>query len=184
MTRTLLGWMAVAVLVFWSVGAYNRLVRLRADARTAFSAVDAHWQQELGLIDSLLSPDEPMPDSLFPGEGRPSFWDGLRGAGLQLSAALAASRVRPLEPARIEALAAAVGVMRLAWERVEREDAHDLAGPRLPDTLAASRMQLAVQGQAAIDQFNEAVRRYNHAVAQFPAAVLAWIFGFRPARTL
>lgn len=196
MTQSLLGWIAAAVLLFWSVGAYNRLVRLRADIHAAFGDVDAQLQQEVRLVESVVQeampPDLPestgSPDALTPGpsqsQRRPSFWDALRGAAVQLSATLSAARARPLERRRIEALSAASGVLRMAWERVEREDAHDLAGPRLPETLSATRLQQLAQAQAAIDRYNQATARYNDAVAQFPAAVLAWVFGFKPARPL
>ena len=70
----------------------------------------------------------------------------------------------------------------MAWERAERDDAHDLAGPRLPETVTARRAQLAQQAHAATDQFNQAVVRYNEAIAQFPAVLLAWLFGFKPGR--
>lgn len=194
MTQSLLGWIAAAVLLFWSVGAYNRLVRLRAEIHAAFGDVDAQLQQEVRLVESVIEDATPQaapdpadsPDALVParGQGQPSFWDALRGAGVQLSATLAAARARPLERRRIEALSAASGVLRMAWERVEREDAHDLAGPRLPETLTATRMQQSAQAQAAIDRYNQATARYNDAVAQFPAAVLAWVFGFKLARPL
>ena len=183
MTQSLLAWIAAAVLLFWAVGAYNRLVRLRADILAAFGQLDAQLQQELRLIQSLVEDPAP-PDSIFPGQGQPSFWDALRGAAAQLSAALSTARARPLDAARMQALTAAGGVLRMAWERVEREDTHDLAGPRLPETLSATRAQLLTQVQAAIDQFNQAVRRYNEAVAQFPAVVLAWVFGFKAGQPL
>jgi LemA protein len=182
MSRSLYTWIATAVLLFWAVGAYNRLVRLRADARAAFTQVDAQLQQEVRLVESLLADDRP--DSLFPGTDQPSFWDALRGAALQLSVSLAAARVRPFDPRRVEALAAAAGVLQQAWERVEREDAHDLAGSRLPETLNETRAQLLAQAQTAIDQFNGAIGSYNVAIHQFPALLLAWIFGFKRGRTL
>ena len=98
--------------------------------------------------------------------------------------ALAAARARPLEPGGIAALSAAQDVLAMAWERAERDDAHDLAGPRLPETVTARRAQLAQQAHAATDQFNQAVVRYNEAIAQFPAVLLAWLFGFKPGRGL
>ena len=72
----------------------------------------------------------------------------------------------------------------MAWDRAEREDAHDLAGPRLSESLVATRAQLVLQVQAAASQFNEAVVRYNHAIAQFPAVLLAWVFGFKSGKLL
>ena len=38
--------------------------------------------------------------------------------------------------------------------------------------------------QAATEHFNQAVANYNHAIAQFPAVLLAWLFSFKRARTL
>jgi LemA protein len=115
-------------------------------------------------------------------DGESSFWAGLHGAAAQFAACLAAARARPLEPEGIAALSAAQDVLVMAWERAERDDAHDLAGPRLPDTVTARRAQLALHTHAAADQFNQAVTRYNEAIGQFPAVLLAWLFGFKPGR--
>jgi LemA protein len=72
----------------------------------------------------------------------------------------------------------------MAWDRAERDDAHDLAGPRLPENFSSERQQLVRMAQAATEQFNQAVTLYNQAIAQFPAVMLAWVFGFHPARGL
>ena len=40
------------------------------------------------------------------------------------------------------------------------------------------------QNLLALQQFNDAVARYNAAIAQFPPCLLAWLFGFKPARPL
>jgi LemA protein len=175
-------WIAVPLLLFWSVGAYNRLVRLRADARAAFAALDTELSRQVELVRVSVPDDEqPIPNI---GGGEQSFWTGLQGAATQFAASLAVARQRPLDPERISALGVAQGVLQMAWERVEREDAHDLAGSRLPETIQLQRLQLASQAQAATEQFNLTVDRYNHGVRQFPAMLLARIFGFRPARPL
>jgi LemA protein len=36
MSSSVVFWIVAAVLLFWTVGAYNRLMRLRADANAAF----------------------------------------------------------------------------------------------------------------------------------------------------
>ena len=38
---------AAAVLFFWAVGAYNRLMRLRAKVKKTFAALDAFMLREL-----------------------------------------------------------------------------------------------------------------------------------------
>lgn len=175
-------WIAATVLLFWSVGAYNRLIRLRGEARAAFTVMARELEKQVALVRTCLPDGQDHGRNI--GGGEHSVWDGLQGAAGQFTASLAAARQAPLDPARIEALGAAQGVLLMAWERVEREDAHDLAGSRLPETLSAQRAQLAGQGEAAIDQFNLAVARYNRGVRQFPALVLARLFGLRPTQGL
>lgn len=194
MTSSLLTWIGVAVLLFWTVGAYNRLVRLRAEVNVAFAQVDSQLQLQIHVVDELLQDEVAQPPASTQGQERevvpaleeePSpSWTGLQGAAAQLAACLAVARARPLHAEGIAALDAAVQVLAMAWERAEREDAHDLAGPRLPEALAASRVQLLAQAQAAVDRFNEAVARYNAAIAQFPAVLLAWVFGFKRGQGL
>ena len=174
-------WIAAPLLLFWSVGAYNRLIRLRGDARAAFNLLAAELDKQIALVRDCLPDSDDGPNI---GGGEHPLWGGLQGAAGQLAASLAAARQRPLDPARMEALGAAQGVLLMAWERVEREDAHDLGGSRLPEAVDAQRTHLASQAHAAIDQFNLAVARYNRGVRQFPAALLAWLFGLRPAQGL
>lgn len=178
MSSSLALWIAAAVLLFWSVGAYNRLVRLRSDANTAFATLDTELCKQVALVQSCMPAGETQPASLY--EGQPSFWSGLQGAAAQFAACLAVARGKPLEPEGMEALRAAHEVLVMAWERAERQDAHDLAGPRLPDTVTTLRAQLAAQAQAATEHFNAAVGGYNAAIAQFPAILLSWLFGFKP----
>jgi LemA protein len=183
MTGSVVGWTIAAVLLFWAVGAYNRLMRLRADANAAFGSVDAELARQVALVGDHLPPPEPTQPA--PLDAEPvSFWDALHAAATQLAATLAAARGKPLDPDNIGALSAAQEVLRMAWERAERDDAHDLAGPRLPDTVLLQRAQLLLQAHAATESFNAAVARYNEAIAQFPAILLAWLFGFQPARPL
>jgi LemA protein len=182
MTSSLAWWIAAAVLLFWSVGAYNRLVRLRSDANAAFAMLDAELAKQIALVQGCMPPDETQPATLV--DGQPSFWSGLHGAAMQFAASLAVARNTPLDPEATAALRAAHEVLAMAWERAEREDAHDLAGPRLPDTVIAMRIQQVAQGQAATGHFNAAVAAYNAAIAQFPAVLLSWLFGFKPGRGL
>ena len=182
MASTWIWWVVAAVVIFWAVGAYNRLMRLRADANGAFTALEGEMNQLLALVETCVPEGEAHPASQF--DGGSAFWGGLQGAAAQFAASLAAARIRPLEPDRIAALGAAQEILEMAWERAERDDAHDLAGPRLPENVTSQRAQLARQAQVAIGRFNEAVIRYNEAIAEFPAVLVAWLFGFKPGRGL
>ncbi len=44
----------VAVIVFWIVGAYNRMVRLRSDLVARFAAVDERYKQRHALLERQL----------------------------------------------------------------------------------------------------------------------------------
>lgn len=173
-------WSLAGVLLFWGVGAYNRLMRLRAEAKIAFTALEVELSKQVALVRECLPPPDATQPAPLDGEG--GFWAGLHGAASQFAASLAAARARPLEPDGIATLRAAQDILAMAWERAERDDAHDLAGPRLPETLTARRAQIVMQTHAATDQFDQAVGRYNDAIAQFPAVLLAWLFGFKPGR--
>ncbi|MBE7366788.1 LemA family protein [Ramlibacter pallidus] len=181
-SSTFLPWIVAAVALFWAVGAYNRLVRLRSEAKSAFGALETELLKQVQLVQACIPPEDEQQDSQF--SGGSAFWGGLQGAGAQLAASLAAAKVKPLDPERIAALGAAQEVLGTAWERAERDDAHDLAGPRLPENTSSERVQLVRMAQAATEQFNQAVTRYNEGIGQFPAILLAWLFGFEPARGL
>lgn len=181
MPSPLITWIAAAVLLFWAVGAYNRLVRLRGEANAAFAQLDEELGKQVRLVSQILPEGEEHPASLFDG-GEGSFWGGLQGAAAQLEASLQHARAKPLEPERIDALGAAQSVLATAWERAEREDAHDLAGARLPDALTSNRAHLTAQCIACAERFSQAVERYNAAIAQFPALMIASLFGFKPGR--
>lgn len=182
MSNSFLPWLFAALVLFWGVGAYNRLVRLRSDAKAAFAALETELQKQVQLVLSCIPPEEDQAPSQFTGGS--AFWGGLQGAAAQLAASLASARSRPLDADRIAALGAAQEVLSTAWDRAERDDAHDLAGPRLPEDFSGERQQLVRMAQAATEQFNKAVTHYNEAIGQFPAVLLARLFGFEQARGL
>lgn len=174
-------WVAAAVLLFWAVGAYNRLMRLRAEANAAFAALDEDLTKQVELVRTLPAADATQPAPL---DGEPGLWASLHAAAGQCAASLSAVRNRPLNREGISALATARDVLAHAWARAEHDDAHDLAGPRLPQDVLQQRAQLAVQALSAADHFDRSVLRYNAAIRQFPAVILAVLFGFRPGRPL
>jgi LemA protein len=182
MDSTFVPWIAAAVALFWAVGAYNRLVRLRSDANAAFAALETELAKQVQLVHTCLPPEDDQPASQF--SGGSAFWGGLQGASAQLAAALANARSRPLDPERIAVLGAAQEVLAMAWDRAERDDAHDLAGPRLPTHLSGELSHMVHTAQAATENFNKAVASYNEGIQQFPAMLLAWLFGFQPGRGL
>lgn len=179
-------WSLLAVVVFWAIGAYNRLVRLRGRCLTAFAVVD----KQFSLQALLLTPPAGNPNAAPPGsvpltgdEGRENRWSGLTGAGRQLEASLKAARVRPLDGASLNALRTAHETLVLSWSRC-REEPPDLAGSPLPEDLSMKWDQLLVQTDMARAEFNQIVADYNAAIGQVPACLLASLFGFEMSQTL
>ena len=186
MTSSFMLWTGLGVLLFWSVGAYNRMMRLRSAALQAFAALDAQLLRQLELLQSCLPAS--MKSSLLtqPGELLDEvamLWIGLRSAAAQFAASLAAARAHPLDGEAMAALAAARGVLDTTWCRMQHA-AHDLAGAPVSETVQSQWEQLVLQVRAVSDNFNQAVTRYNAAIAQFPALLLARVFGFKAARTI
>ncbi|HZY15516.1 MAG TPA: LemA family protein, partial [Ramlibacter sp.] len=87
MDSTFLPWIAAAVALFWAVGGYNRLVRLRSDANAAFAALETELTRQVQLVHACIPPEEEQDASQF--QGGSAFWGGLQGAAAQLAAALA-----------------------------------------------------------------------------------------------
>lgn len=169
------------MLLFWSVGAYNRLVRLRSLALQSFAALAAPMQRYAEIVQSCpaatANPTETALDALH------QAWAGLHGAQIQFSASLAVARSRPLDSAAINALAAADTVLQMAWLRVTGEGSDGIP-LLLPETAQAQWSETRQQIRPAAQNFALAVHSYNAAIAQFPALLLAWLFGFRIATSL
>ena len=189
------GWACGAVLLFWFVGANNRLMRLRSAALVAYSVLDAALVKQLDyvqvrstralVVSGVAKQDIHVESSLL-------------SSVAQMSAMLAVSRLHPLEPSRIASLGTALHVMLNAWERmypgeVLRFDAEGtlsmpvpLSGELsvTPQVSPFAWPEPSAAAEIARGQFNEAVAAYNRAIGQFPALIVAWAFRLRRASPL
>ena len=183
-TEQTLALIAAAVLVFWGVGAYNRLVRLRHEIVRAYTALEVEITQRHALLLR-------WTDALRPVlEGSPQAADAVRAAAEQVLIASERARLRPSAARIIASLRLAEDTLAAARARLLAElPAHlhqnSLSGTSLElagftDELAATGSTLAF----ARRQFNEAADAYNEAVLQFPTVLIASLFGFRAAGSL
>lgn len=161
-----------AVLLFWGVGAYNRLVRLRALAIGAFAPLQSQYGQYSTLVKSNFE--------LGVGDDVHIAWTCLINAALQFEASLKVANVRPLDSLVLQALDTAYQVLQAAWCRVCREP-QDLAGEPLPEDLQKQWADISFQVDRGRDEFKRRVQDYNQGIEQFPANFLAWLFRFKPA---
>ena len=179
-------WIAVALIVFWAVGAYNRLVRLRSQTVQAFAAVNGQLCKYVALVraNGSLMNDTGLAE-LVPqhADTLTQAWIGVDSAATQFEDSLKKISQQPLDPAAMSALQTAYSTLGTSWERLQSEPP-DLAGHRIPEVLQQDWSQVALLISPARAEFNRLVVAYNEAIAQFPASLLAWLFAFNPARPL
>lgn len=173
-TTQIIGAVMAAVLLFWSVGAYNRLVRLRGAIVRQFAPVDEQFRARHALLLQQLDALAPVIVNAAP------RIEALRAASLQVEAACAHAKQRPGASGSITSLRLADEILAEARARLPVQSAPGSELAALYAQLQASDATLAF----ARRQFDEAVIEYNRAVKQFPTLLLVGLFGFRSAATL
>lgn len=173
-TPQTIGAALAAVLLFWIVGAYNRLVRLRGAIVRQFAPVDEQFRARHALLLQLLDALAPVLTNAAP------RIEALRAACQQVDAACAHAKQRPGATGAITSLRLADDILAEARARLPVQSAPGSELAALNTQLQASDATLAF----ARRQFDEAVTEYNHAVKQFPTLLLVGLFGFRAAATL
>ncbi|WP_280153104.1 LemA family protein [Piscinibacter sp. XHJ-5] len=174
------GWAVAAVLLFWAVGAYNRLVSLRNGISRAFAPVEVQLRQRHHLLERWVEALRPLLEHETPA------LDAVLAASGQLQTACDVVRSRPSAARPMAALRLAEETLAEARSRLKGEL------PAKPELLAGAGVALLGEELAAADstlgfarrQFNEATQSYNDALDQFPTWVIAGLFGFRGAGTL
>lgn len=191
-TTQIISLLIAATLVFWAVGAYNRLVRLRGDVHHRFGAVHDQLMQRHALLLRWIEASRPWL------EGDPPSLQTLRAACDQVQARADHLRQRASAARRVAAL-------RVAEEELSQARAKALADmPAQIDRILPTSTALGADadGGSAVTvlndeltaaggtlllarrQFNDAVLAYNDAVEQFPTWILAGLFRFRVAAEL
>ena len=183
--------LAVALGAFWVIGAYQRLSRLHAQVADRYLALDeglmryALWVQAClpnGIRTDVYTQPAPLePLALDPSE---EAWVRLKGALEQYVQALARVRRFPRSGGGdvMAALVLAHGTLTAAWGGAMRQRGTGQEPPT--ERLELRHTRLLSQCVPLRDAYNEAVKTYNGAIAQFPALLLARAFSFRPADNL
>ncbi|MEO8281209.1 MAG: LemA family protein [Ideonella sp.] len=181
-TGQMLGLIAAALIGFWIVGAYNRLVRLRTSIHEAYAAMEAQIRQRDELLAAWTSELRQVFDDS-------AQVDGVEAAAARFLQTAELARQRPSAAPAVANLALAEAALVTARgqlaaalpSHVNRptlsQRAGDLSG--LGDRILAVDSTLAFARQ----QFNAAAEVYNAALAQFPTTLIAALFGFQAAGT-
>ena len=169
-----------AVLVFWMVGAYNRLVSLRNVIAGAWVGIAEALQQRGEVVAPLLlALHEPL-------AAEHGALEAFRTSHGQAQSAAAEMKARPLSVAAVAGWRSAESALASAASRVLallEQHAELRATPAVASAVATWRLaesRLAYGCQV----FDTAVGAYNEATAQLPTRWLLWLFGFAPAGRL
>ena len=169
-----------AVLVFWMVGGYNRLVALRTTIGQAFAQIDELVQRRNAAAIALVSAARP---AMVAEQSALDAWLAAQAAARTAADAL---RARPVVADRAAALQSAEPPLAAATARVMALlDQH-------PEVLSEATTAAHVATLREIDArlgfarqlFNEAAQAYNDAARQFPTRLLTRLYGFGTAGRL
>lgn len=177
MNSLLMAIAGLALLLFWAVGAYNRLVRLRAAVVQAFKPIDQGLTRRLDWVQDALP--ELLRDLRDDSTAAP--WARVQAAGQQVTLAQAQVRRQPGDRASMAGLVLARSTLESAWQEALASSPEPLPDGS-PLLLKWTEWQHAEAPLAVA--FDQAVGVYNAAAAQFPASVLARLSGLPLAGAL
>ena len=181
MTSTSLISIAVmALLTFWAVGAYNRLVRLKNTIANAFGQIDVQLKRRYDLIPNLVEAAKK-----YLSHERETL-EAVIAARNQAKTASDAARSRPANALAVTTLAVAEQALTsslgslFALNEAYPELKADQTIRELTEELTSTENKVTFARQA----FNDAVLDYNNAQGQFPAVLVAKLFSFAPSAML
>ncbi len=168
----------ILAVVFWIVGAYNRLVALRNQFKNAFAQIDVQLKRRYDLIPNLV-------------ETAKGYMKHERET---LEAVIAArnqavtvnANLDPTNAAAVQQLSAAEGALSSSLGKLFAlsEAYPDLKANQnmmqLTEELTSTENRIAFARQA----YNDNVMLYNTSIEQFPGSLIANNFGFKSAELL
>lgn len=177
-----LEWLLLALLVFWMVGAFKRLKRLRLQGKQAFAEVDVQFTELIEVLRNCarLQALKERVSSVYVQHAQHAL---LPSADL-LERALKQARQHPLRPETIAALDGAWQGAQVAWQAyVQLCDGQSGVLAEHVQEWSQRWLQLQTLQSHGTAQFNAAILDYNRAIAQFPACVIARLGGHKAGRT-
>jgi LemA protein len=170
----------VLVIGFWAVGAYNRLVRLRNGIANAFAQIDVQLKRRHDLVPNLVEVARKyLAHEAETLEAVVVARNQARTAELAASGApLAVGVVGTLSGAE-QLLGGALGRLMAVAENHPDLKA-DATMRELSEALASTENRIGFARQA----YNDQTLAYNDAVQEFPALIVARLFGFTPQAML
>ena len=172
-------WGASALWVFWALGAYNRLVRLRGQVGLRYAELMAVLSAQTDLARQTLSDAAADPDlQRVSNEAMhvAACWRRLNSSSAQASVALARMQEHCLLPQSALELNQAWHSLEVVWDELK-------VSPwgLLPESVRQQWQDQRLLAQPLRRAFNLSIDQYNQAIAQWPASLVARVFHFQPA---
>lgn len=170
----------IALIVFWVIGVYNRLVSLRNRFRNGFSQIDVQLKRRYDLIPNLVEVAKG-----YMKHERETL-EAVISARNQAVTASSNAGSAQADAASVQQLAAAEGTLNASLGRLFAlsEAYPDLKANQnmiqLTEELTATENKIAFARQA----YNDSVMQYNIGIEQFPGSMIANTFGFKAGELL
>ena len=177
------GWIILGLLgllVLWLIGTYNGLVSLRQRCKQAFSDIDVQLKRRYDLIPNLVDVARKYV------QHERDTLEAVIAARNGAKSASEAAAAKPMDAARIAALAGAEGTLAGLMNKLNvvveayPELKADGTLQSLSEELGHTENRIAFARQA----FNDSVLEYNNAAQQAPTNLIAGLFSFREAAML
>ena len=180
MTAVLILLAIVAVVVFWAVGVYNRIIALRNHFKNAFAQIDVQLKRRYDLIPNLVETAK-----AYMAHERETL-EAVITARNQAVTATNKAAGDPADAAAVRQMANAEGALGATLGRLfalsesypELQANQNMMQLSEELTSTENRISFARQG------YNDSVMSYNTSIEQFPGSLIANSFGFRPAELL
>jgi LemA protein len=171
---------ALAVLIFWAVGAYNRLIRLKNTIANAFGQIDVQLKRRYDLIPNLVEAAKK-----YLSHERETL-EAVITARNQAKSARDAVRTKPTSALAVTTLAVAEQALSSSLGQLFalNEAYPELKGDKTIQDLSEELTSTENKVTFARQAFNDAVLDYNNAQGQFPAVLIAKLFSFAPSAML
>lgn len=180
MTGLIVAVAVILLIVFWAVGAYNRLVGLRNQFKNAYAQIDVQLKRRYELIPNLVETAKG-----YMKHERETLEAVIAARNTAVSANAKAAAA-PGDVAAMQQMAAADGLLNstlgrmFALSEAYPELKADQNMMQLAEELTSTENRIAFARQA----YNDGVMEYNNSREQFPGSIIAGMFAFTPAQLL
>ncbi len=168
----------VLVILFWGVGAYNRLVSLQNQVKNAFSQIDVQLKRRYDLIPNLVETAKG-----YMKHERETLEAVIAARNQAVSAN---AKAAPSDTGAMREMAAAEGLLSSTLGKMFAlsESYPELKANenmmQLTEELTSTENRIAFARQA----YNDGVMQYNTSREQFPGSIIAGMFAFKQAELL